>query len=414
MSKIRIKNFGPIKEGYQEKDGWIDVKKVTVFIGNQGSGKSTVAKLISTMTWIEKALNRGDIAQGKLTLAKFLSLLKYQRINNYFNNNKTEIEYEGDKYYIGLKFNSQFLITRKLEGKSYIPPQIMYVPAERNFLSSVSEAFNVKGMPDTLFTFAEELRKAQRKLEGATIDLPISGYKFMYDQDKDISYVIGKDHEINLLEASSGFQSTIPLFLVTRNLALILKDKDGINENISVDNLLRMSEEMVKIANNKSLSLIEQSKQIDLIQDKYVNKCLINIVEEPEQNLFPTSQRQILNKLLMFNNINDQNKLILTTHSPYLINYLTLAVKASNIYKMLKEKKYRLSDPEYSYTNEIVPMGSVVESKDLVIYELNENDGSIIKLPDYDGLPSDENYLNKQLGESDELFAQLLEIQQDL
>jgi len=35
----------------------MDVKKVTVFIGNQGSGKSTVAKLISSFSWIEKALN---------------------------------------------------------------------------------------------------------------------------------------------------------------------------------------------------------------------------------------------------------------------------------------------------------------------------------------------------------------------
>ena len=60
MSKIKIKNFGPIKEGCQENDGWLDVKKVTVFIGNQGSGKSTVAKLITTFMWIEKALTRGD------------------------------------------------------------------------------------------------------------------------------------------------------------------------------------------------------------------------------------------------------------------------------------------------------------------------------------------------------------------
>ena len=61
MSKIKIRNFGPIKEGYQENGGWIDIKKVTIFIGNQGSGKSTVAKLISTFMWLEKALIRGDI-----------------------------------------------------------------------------------------------------------------------------------------------------------------------------------------------------------------------------------------------------------------------------------------------------------------------------------------------------------------
>lgn len=60
MSKIKIKNFDPIKQGYQQNDGWIDLKKITVFVGNQGSGKSTVAKLISTFVWIEKALVRGD------------------------------------------------------------------------------------------------------------------------------------------------------------------------------------------------------------------------------------------------------------------------------------------------------------------------------------------------------------------
>jgi predicted ATPase len=60
MSRIKIKHFGPIKEGCQDDDGWIEVKKVTVFVGNQGSAKSTVAKLISTLTWIEKVLVRGD------------------------------------------------------------------------------------------------------------------------------------------------------------------------------------------------------------------------------------------------------------------------------------------------------------------------------------------------------------------
>ena len=72
MSKIRIKNFGPIKEGYKESlpngtiNEWMDVKKVTVFIGNQGSGKSTVAKAISTLTWMEKALSRGDVKKDNL------------------------------------------------------------------------------------------------------------------------------------------------------------------------------------------------------------------------------------------------------------------------------------------------------------------------------------------------------------
>jgi hypothetical protein len=28
MSKIRIRNFGPIQEGYLENDGWMDIRKV--------------------------------------------------------------------------------------------------------------------------------------------------------------------------------------------------------------------------------------------------------------------------------------------------------------------------------------------------------------------------------------------------
>ena len=103
MTKIRIKNFGPIKQGCPDDDGWIDIKKVSVFIGNQGSGKSCVAKLISTFTWIEKALVRGDYAISDFSAVKFRkTYCGYHRIANYFFNNAhsdaAEIEYEGEAY----------------------------------------------------------------------------------------------------------------------------------------------------------------------------------------------------------------------------------------------------------------------------------------------------------------------------
>ena len=104
MSKIRIKNFGPIKEGRQDNEGWIDIKKVTVFIGNQGSGKSTIAKVISSFTWMEKALVRGDYDIKGLSRKNKLKnqFLKYHRLENYLkeNSNGTTIEYDGDAYTI--------------------------------------------------------------------------------------------------------------------------------------------------------------------------------------------------------------------------------------------------------------------------------------------------------------------------
>jgi hypothetical protein len=32
MTRLKIKNFGPIQLGCQENGGWIEVKKITVFI----------------------------------------------------------------------------------------------------------------------------------------------------------------------------------------------------------------------------------------------------------------------------------------------------------------------------------------------------------------------------------------------
>jgi predicted ATPase len=40
MEKIIIKNFGPIE------DAEIEIRKVLVLIGEQASGKSTIAKLV--------------------------------------------------------------------------------------------------------------------------------------------------------------------------------------------------------------------------------------------------------------------------------------------------------------------------------------------------------------------------------
>lgn len=60
MCKIRMHNFGQVKRGFIEDEGWIEIKKVTLFIGNQSIGKSSISKLISIFIWIEKALTRGD------------------------------------------------------------------------------------------------------------------------------------------------------------------------------------------------------------------------------------------------------------------------------------------------------------------------------------------------------------------
>ena len=166
--------------------------------------------------------------------------------------------------------------------------------------------------------------------------------------------------------------------------------------------------------NNNTLTEKEKDKLTKSVQAKYFNKCFINIVEEPEQNLYPTSQQQMLNSLLEFNNQNKGNKLIMTTHSPYLINYLTLAVKAGNVFKTLTKKGFKIGDSVYSQTNKIVPRLSTVAADDLAIYELNDITGTIKALGNFKGIPSDKNYLNVSLGEVNRLYDSLLEIEEEL
>ena len=416
MSKIRIRNFGPIKEGYHENDGWLDVKKVTVFIGNQGSGKSTVAKLISMFMWLEKALIRGDINE-QISNKELLELISFHRIDNYLETN-TEIEYEGATYRIELRkdnnSNKQFIAATKLNSKSVKLPKIMYVPAERNFLSSIENINKISNLIiGSLQSYLVEFRNAQLTSKGKAVELPINNTKVIYEANEDENYLLfGDNKRLKLSQASSGFHSIVPLYWVTKYLTDFIKqDEKILLKTLSTDQNIRRNYEIKDLISSE-LNEKEIKAREKKINEKYISKYFVNIVEEPEQNLFPTSQRLLLNSLLAFNNGN--NMLVMTTHSPYLINYLTLCVKAESIYKILREKKYELSDPVYSQTNEIVPDSSAVNANDLAIYELDEPTGSIKRLPDYKGLPSDENKLNYNLEDSNELFAKLLEIQQGI
>ena len=408
MSRIKIKNFGPVKEGFKENDGWIDIEKVTVFIGNQGSGKSTVAKVFSTLTWMEKSLNRGDIEKGKLNLHTFYRFFEYQRIRNFFRDD-TVIEYEGDSE--NISYNKKLLgfPGDRIAKNTFNVPKIMYIPAERNFLSVVKNAYGIKNLPDTLYTFAEELRKCQLDLNGKLLKLPISELKYKYNPDNETSYIVGENFELDLLESSSGFQSFVPFYLVSKFLTdELFKGEKVLREQLSVEQSVRRNKEIADVMFNPNLSESEKSSKVIEIDSKYLNTCFINIIEEPEQNLFPISQKQMLFSLLEFNNRSKGNRLLMTTHSPYLINFLTLAVKTDTLKAKVK------TDTSINKLQKIVPFESTVNPNDIAIYQLNEETGTIEKLVAYNGIPSDENSLNEKLGESNELFAQLLEIQQGL
>lgn len=413
MSKIRVKNFGPIKKGYQENNGWLDIKKVTVFIGNQGSGKSTVAKLISTFTWIEKALVRGDYDKRWFERKNKLKnqFLTYHRLENYFKKGKenhTAIEYQGDRYTITFRDGS--LQIEETKNDYYALPQIMYVPAERNFISYVKTPKELKLSSDSLKEFLTEFDNAKSKMRGA-VGLPINKTEVEYDRLNDTMNLKGQDYKVKLTDASSGFQSLVPLYLVSAYLANTVREQSKQNkEPMSSEELERFKKGVEDIWSNSNLTNEQKRVALSVLSAKFNKTAFINIVEEPEQNLFPTAQWETLKSLLTFNNMNKDNKLIVTTHSPYIINFLNIAIQAASL-----KPKIDLSDRTgelLTKLESVVPVDALVSLEQTAIYEMDEGNGEINKLSSSYGIPSDKNYLNNTLRKGNLLFDELLKIEE--
>ena len=408
MIKLKIQNIGPVKDGLDSNNGFIDFTGVTVFIGSQGSGKSTVAKVFSTLSWIEKALYRGDFTGNYLSqYNRFKKQLAYQGINNYLNENSL-LEYTGNAFTI--KYHNSKLSIRRGNGhkSDYKFPKIMYVPAERNFVSSVDRPDLVKRLPLPLYTFLDEYEEAKQSL-GKGITLPVGQVKFEYRKQNKKSWLVGTDFKIELLEASSGFQSLVPLFIVTKHLTKIIRQNGSpTHKEISVNEENKIRKEIDELFGNENISEDIRRVVLEKLSARFKYSCFLNIVEEPEQNLYPFSQKEILFELLNSKNDFENNKLVITTHSPYIINYLTLAIKADIV-----KNKVECDDNNQKLLAElstIVPLYSTTDPLTVSVYQLDDF-GSIKRLSDYKGLPSDENFLNEFLAESNDMFIKLMEIE---
>ena len=393
VSNITIRNFGAIKE----QSTPIEIKKVTFFIGNQGSGKSTVAKLIATFMWIEKALVRGNYNKKWFERKNRLknTFLPYHRIENYLKEN-TFIQYKGDAYTI--TYEKEFLKFEEKKNNDYSLPQIMYVPSERNFIAYVKKPKELKLSSDALKEFLTEFDNSKEIVKN--LELPINEAILDYDKLNDTLNLKGEDYKIKLTEASSGFQSFVPIYMVSSYLGKSVGKQSEIKVEMSGDEKDRFRKEVEKIYSSKELTEEQKRIAISVLSKKFNKTSFVNIVEEPEQNLFPTSQRDMLYSLLKINNEIPANKLIITTHSPYLVNYISVAVEAGNIQNKANKEQI----------GKIIPISALVKSEDLAIYELDEKEGTVKLLGDYNGIPSDENMLNLQIDETNNLFADLLDL----
>jgi hypothetical protein len=339
---LTIRNFGPIK------DVTLDLGKVNVFIGDQGTGKSTVAK-IYMLVWNliyfdifndEKVENSHDPFTAKFFnyLEKF-DLIRYLKFDSFiqlntskfhflYNNNKVESA-DPEKY----KIKSEELEKGIHEGFLF-----NYIPAERVYTSTLSDA--LYGLLNLGTKLPDLFTRFGTKFQGVRKEKVIWDYirilNASYAHINGIDYVVMNNGEkIFLTDASTGLQGTIPMLVV-------------------IDSVV---DKIMKIGGSRTRN---QSKIEHLL-----------VVEEPELNLFPETQKKVIEYIIGNNfevptkieiskeGIDDveisedfenkvfKNQLIITTHSPYTLTTLNNLMYAYQIGQKHKEEVSKIIEEKY-------------------------------------------------------------------
>lgn len=271
--RLIVKSFGPVKD--------LDIlfKKVTLFIGDQGTGKSCVAKLFSTFKWLEKVLS-----QKKYKLSYFeqynrfkTKLCAYHRIDSFIVNGNPYIKFEGELYDF-LYENGNFYVTDKGQDIKGIS-KVMYVPAERSIVSvAENKSKLLKELPDSSETFSDEFVNAKKFFQSG-YNLPFEGLRFEYDSLNDTGWIHGANYKVRLTNASSGIQSSLPMCIVSEFLSSKVSDKEEIK--LSKEEKDKLEKRVAEIMQNDEYS--DSIKDMMIRQLSYANRYnqLINIVEEP-------------------------------------------------------------------------------------------------------------------------------------
>lgn len=366
MERITIKNVGPINNVS------INLTRINIFMGPQSSGKSTIAKIISYCQWVEKRY----LIDGEYKYDVKEQLLDFHRLGEAYFQEDSFFEYESDFViisYSGKKLDQKIL--RKKSKKSYKKTKNIYIPSERNFVSTIPNLSKYKETNDNIMSFVYDWYSSKRNFIGKnSLDILNLGVKYYHNIDSDLDLLTLKNgDEILLQESSSGFQSVIPLVLIVEylsnqlyqtNNSISIKEFDSIkirlknlienNDKIKEKEKIEINDEFVKFLIHSDSSLIRN--YIDYSHTKF-------IIEEPEQNLFPKTQQDLINYLFKsIANNKKRHSLIITTHSPYILYAINNCLMGYNILNELDEEDTK------SFKNK----NSWIDPKEVSIFELKD------------------------------------------
>lgn len=314
---LHIENFGPIKDVHIE-----DIKPFMVFIGESGSGKSTIIKLIALFRWIYKMMcirTFLKVSEVKDTFKfDFGTYLKNNEQDHFVNNGTILIYTNGSitvTYKDGKLTGSDASVPTdeiSLEKISFIADKRIAIP------DMVSNNFSIRKASFYLNETFSDYLLAPDKFK--SLDLPFLKVRWEVQKTSNGQkhYLVSLDknnpYRIELTEASSGMQTTTSLAVIVEYFAKYYDLIESINKSI----LSYAS----KSDNWRSFKPIA-----NLGDFKYRNVSLF--IEEPELSLFPNAQDGLMQFIAnrCFNTAHEYSmNVLITTHSPYIFNHLNVLI----------------------------------------------------------------------------------------
>jgi predicted ATPase len=419
MQKIIIKNFGPIK--YAE----IEVKKILVLIGEQASGKSTIAKLIYFFKTIQEDLfsqiYRDKQNQSLDINSDILSPIQ-QKFYNFFGPTNNLPDFEITFYYsfnenkflklsndenkkmkispIDTFINEKFTILAS-DIKFRLRQEYLNINKNRNIQPLIKEEEKIKYAQQLYDLLNDLFQNKQRDLlfivagRSATVAYP-SLFEKYFSQSIEIN--LKQNISIDNYERSSKtldeilLEKFIEKFVRVKDIFKKFRNFEGLIESYSENNIKeklyqvknkidkilkgeyriddlgekilfnKETEEYIYLSNTSS----GQQESIRILQDIFLNILdntkVLRILEEPEAHLFPVAQKQLIELLALMVNQNDDSQLIITTHSPYVLTVFNNLLFANRVVE-----KNPSTESEVA---QIIPQDSWLSAKDFSAYSL--------------------------------------------
>lgn len=366
--KLIIKNFGPIKEVD------LDLGKFTVLIGEQATGKSTVAKVLAVCKYFSYVFQKAEV---DIHYDIFRSGLTAWGLSEHLNDN-TFIHYECEHYAYTYEC---FLISTSHQGIGEDEPKEYDVPHFAAELQPISTSF--KKLKNEIDAF----RSKSSAIEPLPIALrheveKIFDFRFYFPVERSLQslFSLGQKSISNIPNFLYDYYSVVDLILRNfgTNIDVGPLDITYVNKNGIGFVKRKVDDTFFSLANAASgyQAIIPIVLVMKYYNEKQKRKKTF-ILEEPELNLFPSAQNQLMYYLAEQINAHS-NTILLTTHSPYILASANNLIYAHKVGQKNKEEvneiiveKYWL-DPVNVSAYRLEPTNEGTVSKNIIDTDLEE------------------------------------------